>query len=574
MDFFIKKEDVYRSIDYFMGERHDELLYMFLILKHLGITVEREINLAGSGENRMSEAAKEELINTFENVGGLRDNTEDFVNYTIVFPSGFIKCRGHNQKDAFYQPGSPLRTYPSRFRDTLKNVRRDKFFVYNEELSSVKLSRDYDTVISEVYLHKTKISLRHLSAWIYRFVAFPFEKEPSQTEFTRVIKKAIKKYFRLTKKEFDWLIEDDLNLNLLSPADDSDSISGQELREHLVISEVVNANNNTLSSNGSESRNKRISPQSIAKYLEITGENPSFSTIKKLLLDKKQIILTGVPGVGKSYYSQNLIDERDDNGDLIFEKSWVVQFHQNFTYEEFIGGETIDTDHETGNSKVSTFKGKLMRAIEHAEIDENKNKKFLFVIDEINRGNISSIFGETIMLLDREYKVELSKPIEGVEELCLPDNLYLLGTMNTSDRNIAFLDLAIRRRFGFVELQPNSDYLSETIVLQANDYNTIGKYNLGAVLDDINKIIVRVLGDNNLKLGHSYFIPNNGVEWDWEDFQNQFNYVILPTIKEYSYTRTGVAELVVGDQLVDGIQDIDLFKDAFSNRFSGMIMWQ
>lgn len=571
MDYFVKKEDVYNSIDYFKSEHHDELLYMFLMLKHLGISVEREINLAGSGENKMSEATKEELINTFENIGGVRGNAEDFVNYTIVFPSGFVSCYSNKQKDAFYQPGSALQNYPSRFRDTLKNVRRDKFFVYNEESASVKLSRDYDTVISEAYLQGNKISLKHLSAWIYRFNAFPFEKEPSPVEFTRVIKKAINKYFRLTKKEFDWLIEDDLSLNLLSPS--RNGISGQELREYLEISEVVNsANDGILSSGDNASRDKRISPQIITKYLEITGENPSFSTIKKLLLDKKQIILTGVPGVGKSYYSQKLIEEKDDHENLIFEKSWTLQFHQNFTYEEFIGGETIDTDPKTGNSIISTFKGKLMKAIEQAEM--NKDKKYLFVIDEINRGNISSIFGETIMLLDREYKVELSKPIEDVYELRLPDNLYLLGTMNTSDRNIAFLDLAIRRRFGFIELQPNSDYLSEAIALPVDNFNSQGKYNLGAVLHDINTNIVRVLGDENLKLGQSYFIPNDGEKWDWEDFQNQFNYVILPTIKEYSYTRSGVSEMVVGNQLVDGIQDIDLFKDAFYNRFSEMIMWQ
>ncbi|MED5769052.1 hypothetical protein VYH72_10545, partial [Streptococcus anginosus] len=141
MDCFVKKEDVYSSINYFKSEHHDELLYMFLILKHLGISVEREINLAGSGENKISKATKEELINTFEIIGGIRDNTENFVNYTIVFPSGFVNCYGNNQKEAFYQPGSTLQNYPSRFKDTLKNVRRDKFFVYNEESASVKLSR-------------------------------------------------------------------------------------------------------------------------------------------------------------------------------------------------------------------------------------------------------------------------------------------------------------------------------------------------------------------------------------------------------------------------------------------------
>ena len=88
-------------------------------------------------------------------------------------------------------------------------------------------------------------------------------------------------------------------------------------------------------------------------------------------------------------------------------------------------------------------------------------KKYLFIIDELNRGNIAEIFGETILTLDRGYKVRLTKEIDGVKEFSIPENLYIVGTMNTSDRNIAFLDLAIRRRFAFVNLFPNYEFLSE-----------------------------------------------------------------------------------------------------------------
>ncbi|MEL5900490.1 hypothetical protein AAGC94_20940, partial [Clostridium sporogenes] len=158
--------------------------------------------------------------------------------------------------------------------------------------------------------------------------------------------------------------------------------------------------------------------------------------------------------------------------------------------------------------------------------------------------------------------VKLSRPIKGIKELNIPDNLYIVGTMNTSDRNIAFLDLAIRRRFAFINLLPNYDFLSEKVILE--------DFDLGNILKIINQRILETLGDSELILGQSYFIPNKTGDdfiWNFEEFKNQFNFVLLPTLVEYSFNDINAINTIVGENLADGIQDIDEFKIAFQAEF-------
>ena len=135
--------------------------------------------------------------------------------------------------------------------------------------------------------------------------------------------------------------------------------------------------------------------------------------------------------------------------------------------------------------------------------------------------------------------------------------------MNTSDRNIAFLDLAIRRRFAFIPLMPNYDFLSEEV--------TFEDYDLGNILKLINRRIVSTLKDEELILGQSYFIPQINEDekyiWDKKAFKNQFNFVILPTLREYSFNNAAAVDSIVGENLADGIQDMDDFMISFDAEF-------
>lgn len=210
---------------------------------------------------------------------------------------------------------------------------------------------------------------------------------------------------------------------------------------------------------------------------------------------------------------------------------------------------------------VTTRKGVFLNFVNEALLHPKEN--YLFVIDELNRGNIAEIFGETILALDRDYTVDLSREYEGIKTLRLPDNFYIVGTMNTSDRNIAFLDLAIRRRFAFITLLPNYDFLSEEVMLD--------NFDLGNVLRTINQRILSTLKDSELILGQSYFIPpkgENGYVWSFEAFKNQFNFVILPTLREYSFNDPAAVNTIVGEYLGEGIQELDDFMVAFSAEFS------
>ena len=156
----------------------------------------------------------------------------------------------------------------------------------------------------------------------------------------------------------------------------------------------------------------------------------------------------------------------------------------------------------------------------------------------------------------------LSHEYDGTKHMHLSENLYIVATMNTSDRNIAFLDLAIRRRFAFVPLMPNYDFLSENVALDGFD--------LGNVLRTINQRIVDTLKDPELILGQSYFIPpksKDGYIWNVAKFKNHFNFVLLPTIKEYSFNEPSAVNSIVGENLGDGIQDTDEFMQAFTAEF-------
>lgn len=414
------------------------------------------------------------------------------------------------------------------------------------------LRTNYRDLIKENYLKGNKISLSYLAAWILRYTSFDFETAPNEKQFTRVVEKTIRKFLKITKNDFLWLFEDDLSNKRLIPSDSG--ITGDQIRSKFSFddSKIPEVE---LASAGMDTQNSVIEREVVDRYLALNGDNPSDNDIFEILKSKKQIVLTGVPGVGKSRYTQMLCDNP------FFARTKTIQFHASYSYEDFIGAEILKTDDNGTN--VTTRRGAFLDFADKAANDPDPNAKYLFVIDELNRGNIAEIFGETILALDRDYTVDLSRTYEGISTLKLPDNFYIVATMNTSDRNIAFLDLAIRRRFAFVPLMPNYDFLSEDVILENID--------LGNVLRVINQRIIETLKDPELILGQSYFIPpktDNAYVWDFESFKNQFNFVLLPTIREYSFNEPSAINTIIGENLGDGIQETDEFIIAFEAEFS------
>lgn len=539
MSWFVSKENVEASIEYFKtaGFDPDDMLFLYLLGKHLGVTTTYPVTYLTS---KLNEDQKAEYKKTIWMLGGLFDSAEKCQKMGVMFPAAFSKV-------ALYQPGTDFSGLIGRVKDTIekKNILVP---LYKDNEGRLTLRENYRDLLQENALKGNKISLANLAAWVFRFTDFDFEAQPNPKQFTRVIEKAIRKYFSITKNDFLWLFENDLYKNRLSSA--SSGISGSQIR---ACFDFASGKSPVIEGPGqTPEQTSALTRETISGYLALNGDNPSATDIKDILLTKKQIVLTGVPGVGKSRYTQILSD------DPFFTKTETIQFHASYSYEDFIGSETLKQ--EGNGTTISTKKGSFLNFVVDAR--EHPDDNYLFIIDELNRGNIAEIFGETILALDRDYCVKLSREYEGVTEFQLPDNLYIVATMNTSDRNIAFLDLAIRRRFGFVSLVPNYDFLSEDVTFEGFD--------LGNVLRIINQRIVDTLKDPELVLGQSYFIPPktaDGYVWDRAKFKNQFNFVLLPTIKEYSFNEPSAVNTIVGESLGDGIQDTEDFMKAFSSEF-------
>ena len=171
--------------------------------------------------------------------------------------------------------------------------------------------------------------------------------------------------------------------------------------------------------------------------------------IETLLDDKKQVIFQGPPGTGKTYVAQKLAKHLAGSD----ERVTLVQFHPSYAYEDFVQG-FRPTTLKDGQAGFELRDGPLLKVAKRAKAESYANH--FLVIDEINRGNLAKVFGELYFLLEyRDEKIRLQYQGDDEEDFSLPRNLYIIGTMNTADRSIALVDLALRRRFYFVEFHPD-----------------------------------------------------------------------------------------------------------------------
>ncbi|WP_100404240.1 McrB family protein [Bacillus solitudinis] len=537
--YYVSKDDVLQSIEYFksLNIDNDAMLEAYLLAKHLGISLRRPVKFVS-----LNPEQKAELLKAIWLLGGLQGKNETGEKKSVLFPNAF-KSVEITSSD-FYQPGTNFASVAGRVKDTVEKKNNNvHLFVDNNKI--LTLSRKYKEIIKEQYLKDEKISLKHFACWVFRFVDFDFPNPPDNKEFTRVVIKAIKSLFKISKNDFLWLFEDDILSGQITSS--TTVISASDIRNEFIF-RAGDEPEITPTHTVDPIQEISIDRNQVDKYIQLTGDNPTDKQIYDTLLQTKQIVLTGVPGIGKSRFLDNLKTE--------FYYSEMIQFHANYSYEEFIGGDTIES------STIKSKKGKFLEFVQKAKGDETK--KYLFIIDELNRGNIAQIFGETILTLDRGYSVDLSKEIEGIKEITIPKNVYIACSMNTSDRNIAFLDLAIRRRFAFIELQPNYELLSSI-----TEY---GSFDLGDILKTINTRILNTLGKEELLLGHSYFLSDSVINagkyiWTDEALHLQFNFVILPTLREYTFSNPNALVAILGEPLSSGLFELKDFVEEFKEEF-------
>jgi 5-methylcytosine-specific restriction protein B len=295
----------------------------------------------------------------------------------------------------------------------------------------------------------------------------------------------------------------------------------------------------------------------------------------RLLKKKKQIILYGPPGTGKTYSTRELsVKVLEGNNLQDINKQYeelrkegrieFIAFHPSYSYEEFIEGITVKTEGEnvaTENPEYirrrGLFKDICKKALDSAigvsgkdwidtykkylskkKVNFKNAPRYVLVIDEINRGDIAKIFGELITLLEADNELIVKLPNSN-DEFGVPPNIYIIGTMNTADRSLALLDVALRRRFGFIEMNPNFNILREHIENRRNEddiddetYNLLTK-SIVVIEKGIN---VEICGDKSIgrdkQIGHAFLFNVKTID----DLVLVWRHEILPLLEEYCYS--------------------------------------
>lgn len=268
-------------------------------------------------------------------------------------------------------------------------------------------------------------------------------------------------------------------------------------------------------------------------------------TEKKMDLMPKNIIFYGPPGTGKTYHCLELI--KDLCGEDRDKYCRFITFHQSYSYEDFIEGirPNLNSHELVYELKDGVFKEMCIRA------KEDPGNNYFLIIDEINRGNLSKIFGELITLIEEDKRGKISVVLPySRNSFTVPENLYIIGTMNTADRSIALIDIALRRRFIFEEILPDYALLK----------SGMKELELDKLLENINERIASLV-DRDHMIGHSYFLKVKDLQTEEEKvnkLRDVWYYEIIPLMQEYFYNDWDNLEVVLSGKFIKSTSRDDI----------------
>ncbi len=394
-----------------------------------------------------------------------------------------------------------------------------------------KLSYDYLNILSNYV--QNKINLSALSIWYHRFIEFDSEINIAYLEANFCY------IFGITEEEKSVLFyKKNYSLNFQDHIYDTQSIREKILETPSGLqTDLITPANNAI--------DLGLTAQDM-KFPKLS-DFPIMNTeiITRVLKDFKQVILSGPPGTSKSHWAKSIA--QDD----YFQSNFTqIQFHPQFSYQQFVGGYVVEGD-------LVNYKNGILLNI----LDGIGDKPHLLIIDEINRANVTQVFGEILQLLDRGNSLDI-KNESGSKNYSLPKNLYILATLNSTDRSLSRLDYAFKRRFAEIYVPVNASILNDLC-------DTTDFISLATFLEKINSNLVQLTQDKDMVIGHAIFLADhvfdtetNKYKWSYESFIFLFNYKLLPLIYDYCGNDSSTVEQILGEKLSSSITDPITFKSA------------
>jgi 5-methylcytosine-specific restriction protein B len=527
---YLSTDSIIQSLQYLNKDEmsNASIFFIYLIMKRLGITKTSFVN---------QDILKEGLPFIF-NLGSTyspEENAPKKNNFIYPFANQYLKG----------SPGESIEKWASgRLKNNVLGGATTWRPLVNEDTATKKLKFSFQYVeeIKKLCIKEKKVNIVALAIWSARFDEF--NKEMHEDLFV----KAFKQLYKISDDEYENLFfvdKEGLSLHFQEEKPDyaeirkfidNDSVMGDEWYEvENLDKEKQIMSSDTAGIKMSQHKVKNLTEEKLLELFDISH----------------QIILSGPPATSKSFIAKSIGSN--------FKKVFHMQFHPQTSYNEFIGG------YKVNGSDVEYKEGVLLKIINEINDDGNPSHRFLLIIDEINRTNLSQVFGEVIQCLDRDYSVRLTTKNNESVEFSLPKNLFIIGTQNSSDRTLGSMDFALKRRFLKVNLYPDSDLLLSLCSSQ-NNMNSI----LSNLLHKINENLLQTTKNIDFQIGHALFLDTEEVDgegkfiWTYSKLEKIFNYKILPIVIDFCYNDFSLVHEVLGElsQLLEG-EEFQLAIEAY-----------